>query len=268
MNRDWNNLPVADITRQQIHAALDGCMAEGKRVEANRRYSALRTYFGWLHSREYVSENPMLGVQKPFDGETPSDRYWKDQEIAALWNCADEFDDYNKTYLRLLILLGHRPMEIGSMRWGDLDLENAIWNLGSKHKAGWKSGRKAVTPLPEVAVEMLQKLPRVRDNPYVFPGRGDRDGNPNPQSRGTGQIAPIRTASGIADFDFKTARATVRTGLEQLDIPPHEIDACLNHGPTGSGRKFYGKYTYEKQQREAFDQWADHVLTCAETRAA
>jgi integrase len=261
---DWNDLPVASITRQQVHAALDACMASGKKVESNRRFAALSTFFKWLHSRDHIPENPMLGVQRPFDGERPSDRIWSDAELAVLWRCGDELDRHTRAYLRLLLLLGHRPGEVGGMRWDEIsnfDVDGAaIWTLPPhRHKGGHKSGRKAVTPLPQAACRILKSLPHVNNNPFVFPGRGTHGGELRPTTVGTKIQRRIQKASGIADFDFKTARPTVRTGLDELEIPPHVKDRCLNHAPSGVGEKHYSKYTYEREQREAFEAWAKHV---------
>jgi hypothetical protein len=116
VNPDWNDLPVANITRQQVHAALDACMAGGKKVESNRRFAALATFFKWLHNRDHILENPMIGVQRPFDGERPSDRVWNDAEVVKLWMSADELEAHAGAYLKLLILLGHRPGFMSHLR--------------------------------------------------------------------------------------------------------------------------------------------------------
>lgn len=264
VNKRWLGTPVSRITRQHIHDALDRCMAEEKPVEANRRYAALATYFRWLHSRGYISDNPMIGIERPFDGERPSDRVWNDEEVATLWDCADDLDHQDGAYLRLLLLLGHRPDEVGGMRWDEissLDAEGeALWTIPPhRHKAGHKSGRSAITPLPRQAVHILKTLPHLADNPFVFPGRGKRNGTPCSATIGSKKQAKIQSISGIADFNFKTARPTVRTGLDRLDVPPHVSERCLNHTPSSVGEKYYSKHTYEGEQREAFEAWAQHI---------
>lgn len=67
--------------------------------------------------------------------------------------------------IRLLILTGCRRNEIMGLAWDDLDFE-----AGEMRLADSKTGARVV-PLPPAAVEVLKDLPRVADNPWVFPGK-------------------------------------------------------------------------------------------------
>ena len=67
--------------------------------------------------------------------------------------------------IRLLVLTGCRRNEILGLAWDDLDFE-----AGEMRLADSKTGARIV-PLPPAAAEVLEALPRVSGNPWVFPGR-------------------------------------------------------------------------------------------------
>lgn len=248
-DRGWADLPVTEITRRDIHDALDARMAAGKPYAANRTYEALRTFYRWLYSRDRIPENLMDKVDQPFDGEKPSERAWSDDEIKALW--AAKLDGFWPSYLKLLILMGQRRNEITGMRWDELDLEEGVWSLPAERHKG-KRGHKF--PLPALAVRILKGIPRVKDSPYVFPGRlsGPMAASSKVQKR-------IQNTSGVSDFTTKVARHTFRTGLDKLRIPPHVKLECLGHARQGVGDIHYSHYDYLDEQREAFEAWAGHV---------
>jgi integrase len=70
--------------------------------------------------------------------------------------------------VRLLIFSGARLQEVLTMRWAEIDEARGIARLPDS-----KSGAKNVF-LPAPALEVLSKLPRFDNNPYVLPG--DRNG--------------------------------------------------------------------------------------------
>lgn len=66
--------------------------------------------------------------------------------------------------IRLLALTGCRENEVLSLRWDAVDLDRGYLRL-----ADTKTG-KSVRPIGESAAALLDALPRVEGNPFVFPG--------------------------------------------------------------------------------------------------
>ena len=91
-------------------------------------------------------------------------------------------------------------------------------------------------------------------SPFVFPGRVGA-----PMTVGSKGQGRIRNASGVSDFNYKTARHTFRTGLDKLKIAPHVKNECLGHARQGVGDIHYSHYDYLDEQREAFEAWASHI---------
>lgn len=65
-------------------------------------------------------------------------------------------------------MTGCRKSEILTLRWDDVDFERSCFTLRDS-----KTGRKTVS-LGAPVLELLSKLPRHENNPYVLPG--DKDG--------------------------------------------------------------------------------------------
>jgi len=66
--------------------------------------------------------------------------------------------------IRLLLFSGCRKSEILTLRWNEVDFETGSLNLADS-----KTGQKVVL-LGAPALELLASHPRLKDNPYVFPG--------------------------------------------------------------------------------------------------
>ena len=67
--------------------------------------------------------------------------------------------------IRLLVLTGCRRNEILGLRWDDLNIDTGEMRLPDS-----KTGARMV-PLTSSSADVLKGLPRIPDNPWVFPGR-------------------------------------------------------------------------------------------------
>jgi len=256
-NPDWHQRPVASITVRDIHDALDARMAEGKGYDSNRVYEVLCTFFKWLYQRDRVPVNPMAKIEQPFDGETPRERAWNDDELARIWGAADKLDANEAAYLRLMLLLGQRRGEVAGICWDEVDLDTATWTLPA---ARAKNKRAHEFPLSGRAVELLRSLHPIADNPFVFAGHGaKKTGAPRPRYFGSRMQGRVQQLSGVKDFTFHDARRTFRTGLDRLNIQPHIKLECLQHARQGVGDRHYSTYKYLVEQRIAFEAWSDHI---------
>jgi integrase len=263
-NQRWHKRPITSIKRGDIHDVLDKLVAEKKGYTANRVYEALHTFWKWLYQRDRVPENILAKIDRPFDNEEPRKRTWSDNELKLIWKASDRLDDDERIYLRLLLLLGQRHSEIAGMRWDELDLEAATWSLPADRAKG---KRVHTFPLPALALQLIESLPKGIGNPFVFPGsRGTREGKTCPKTVGTKLQRLVQQTSGVRDFTFHDARRTFRTGLDRLHILPHIKDECLNHARRSIGDRHYSTYDYLDEQRSAFETWSRFVTSLVEDR--
>ena len=68
--------------------------------------------------------NPVIATNDPSAGIPLRDRVLNDAEIRAIWNATGD-DDFGKI-VRLLLLTGCRRDEIGTLQWGEVDLDTGV----------------------------------------------------------------------------------------------------------------------------------------------
>ncbi len=112
--------------------------------------------------------NPCRFVRKY--KERKRERFLSDEEFRRLGEVLNEMEAtgsvsaYAAAAIRLLMLTGCRRNEIVTLRWEDVDLE-----AGELRLPDGKTGARLV-PLSPTAAEVLSRLPRRTDNPWVIPG--------------------------------------------------------------------------------------------------
>jgi integrase len=154
---------VADVrTRPRGRAVVTG----GKGVAA-RVTRLLGTILEFAVKRDVRADNPARGVRL-FKGEEKT-RFLTPSEFAGLGAALDHArtEGVNSAALaaiELLALTGCRKSEVLALRWEWVDIDRHCLRLPDS-----KTGAKVV-PLGDEAVELLQRLPRIEDNPHVFPG--------------------------------------------------------------------------------------------------
>jgi integrase len=249
---EWRERPIADIARRDVHHLLDCIMQDGYGYSANRTYAALKTFFRWCASRDLIAADPMLGVERPFDGERARERAWSDEEVVAIWRAADTIGGNAGAALKVLILTGQRRDEVFHMTWNEVEEGGSTWRLATARS---KAKREHVFPLSTLAQRVIEAQFHREDNcEYVFPTSRDR-----PMVNWTALKQRVQKLSGIEDFTFHGARHTFRTALDRFGFPPHVKDECLNHARRDVGGRHYSHYDYKTEQLEAFERWAGHV---------
>jgi integrase len=75
--------------------------------------------------------------------------------------------------LEFLILTATRTSEILQTQWNESDLGKTVWTVPAERM---KARREHRVPLTDAALSILAALPRIEDDPYLFPGA--RHGRP------------------------------------------------------------------------------------------
>ncbi|MDH5324368.1 MAG: site-specific integrase [Gammaproteobacteria bacterium] len=247
--KQWLKWPLPDVSENHVQDALDSLIDENKPYMANRTWQAFNVFFKWAKRRKKITSNPMADIEKPFDNEEPTKRPWNNGEIKKIWSSAESIGGMYGDFIKLLMIMGQRVMEVAAMDGDEVNFENATWILPRERS---KNKRDHTFPLPQLAIDILANRELEEDNQHFFPGPG-KLGHFIPGSKLKNLVA---TKSGVTDFTFKQARDTLRTELDKLKIPDHIKIACLNHTPQDVGSKSYSSYDYLAEQREAFDAWA------------
>ena len=216
--------PVADVRRADIKALfLD--KAETKPVAANRMLALIRVILNYAIDEELIEANPAARIKaRP---ETPRDRYLSEAEIRSFWNGLSETGTgpQIKRILKLLLVTGQRRAEVCGMRWAEIDMQKAIWELPADRT---KAGRAHRVPLSPLALDLIGEP---HGGEYVFANGGGQPFHPVSVSWA---MHRERDALGLAQrATVHDLRRTMATHLGDLGIDRLIIGKLLNHAEQG-----------------------------------
>ncbi len=253
----WRTRRLTAISRADVCALHTELGAQGHKVAANGMVRIVRSMFNraieWgLH----VGENPAAKI-KLFK-EVPRERFVTPTELPRLWKALQkEPNPYIRGAFFVGLLTGARRSEVLGMRWQDLDLEQAIWTIPDT-----KAGRSHYIPLPKPVVMELLKLPKLNNNPYVFPGRHGHDHLVTVGKN----WKRIRSEARLNDVRVHDLRRTLASWLVAAGASLPLIGKTLGHSQP-STTQIYARLQLDPV-REALEQNAARMLTYAKPEKA
>lgn len=288
LDRDWkpfHGSPVHEVDRREVAARLQVVAAEHGPIAANRARGTLSAFYAWAIGHGVADVNPVVGTVPP-GKESAGERTLSATEVRAVWEAAGD-DEFGRI-VKLLLLTGQRRGEVAGMSWGEMDLDRAMWSLPAERT---KNALPHDVPLSQQAVAILSAVPRrekevsTADGPRrelraLLFGRGDGpfSGWSKPRERLNGRIARKRAAArlgrplakneepsptdSLPRWTLHDLRRTVVTGMNELGIQPHIVEAVVNHvsGRAKAGvAGVYNRATYATEKRMALQAWADHL---------
>ena len=268
----WAEQPVAEIDGHDIHAVIDEARRIGipgleRRMEgaseprARKMFGVLSKMFAWLIRDRRVTANPCASVARP---EIPKarDRVLSNAEIARFWKATDATGEPFTALLKLLLLTGCRLNEVAGMKHGELRDDGAAWTIPGDRT---KNRRAHVVPLSALARDILDSVKRIERSPYVFSTTGH-----SPVSGWTKIKARLNAAMEPATpWVLHDLRRTAATGMAEIGIAPHIVEAVLNHvsGAKAGVAGTYNRAAYAPEKRAALERWGVHIEALVSNRA-
>ncbi|MGI9509639.1 MAG: site-specific integrase, partial [Geminicoccaceae bacterium] len=152
------------------------------------------------------------------------------------------------------LLTGQRREEVAGMCWKELDLERGLWSLTADRT---KNGQAHDVPLSDMALGILKGLRERGGRELIFgEGKGAFSGWSQAKMR-------LDRRSGVSGWRVHDFRRTVVTGMAELGVQPHIIEAAVNHlsGHRAGVAGIYYRATYATEKTNAMNRWAHHVGT-------
>src|SRR2546430_297434 len=256
--RPLHVLPLAQVDRRAVAAQITTLTTKTGMVTANRTRASLSALFSWAISQGLTESNPVIGTSR--SPERSRDRVLSPAELKAIWVATDDDSDYSAV-VRLLMLTGQRASEIAGLRWSEI-VDDTIVLPGERTK----NGRQHRIPISKPVRTILAARSRRPDRDLLFGSRPDR---PFTSWTICKAALDVRLDKAVAHWTHHDLRRSMSTHMaEKLNIPPHIIEAILNHvGGHKSGiHGVYNVAEYESQKRRALTKWADHLLAIVEGR--
>jgi integrase len=254
----WRDRPVGEIDGDDIHGIIDETREVGapglkRRAEGPREaracvmFAAVSGLFGWLIERRRVTQNPCTDVHRP-KALPARDRVLSNAEIVAFWRAADAERKEFSVLLKLLLLTGCRLNEVAGMRRAELH-DDGTWHLPG---ARTKNKKPYIVPLPPLARELIASIPVTGE--FVFSASGVVFGWSRLKNR-------LDAAMQIPPWRLHDLRRTCATGMAEIGIAPHIVEACLNHisGAKAGVAGTYNRAAYAAEKKAALERWAAHI---------
>lgn len=160
---------LGDLTRGDVASFHSGLKATPS--QANFALSALSALYTWAEDRQLIPANTHPCRRVTRFKHRNMERFLTADELHRLGKTLNEMDAdgtaprFAIAAIRLLVLTGARRSEIVELQWQYVDLPRRRLILPDS-----KTGQKTIF-LNEGAIALLTDLPRLKNNPHVFPGR-------------------------------------------------------------------------------------------------
>jgi integrase len=253
-----SGMGIAAVDRRAIAAQLSK-IATTAPVQANRTLTSVHAFFAWCIGEGLVENNPATGCNKAVESDA-RDRHLCNDEIRALWLALPD-GDYGDI-LKLLLLTGQRQREIADLIWNEIDFERGVIELPAERT---KNHRPHTVPMADTVKAILQARTHNPDRELVF-GVSCKGGF---SSWGKAK-ARLDAKLKLPAWRVHDLRRSAATGMAELGVQPHIIEAVLNHvsGHKAGVAGIYNRASYEAEKSRALQLWANHIEAIVSDRAA
>ncbi len=168
--------------------------------------------------------------------------------------------------LEFLALTASRSQEVRGAVWDEIDLDKALWIIPGTRM---KMDREHRIPLSGAAVALLQTLPRLQDNPLVFPAARGGQLSDMTLSATMKRMHQSGVAAGGAGFVDRTSkRPAVPHGLrstfrdwvaERTNYPGDMAEVALAHRISNAVEASYRLGDMVEKRRKMMGDWAGYL---------
>jgi integrase len=248
------SLPIDQVTPAHGHAVV-------KRIAKRAPQMAViaRQCFGGISRLAIVTQRAGIDLSyalrdtvkvKPTKHKKPL----RPHEIPKFFKKLDEYSGYptTKVAVRLMWFTLARPTEVLSVKWRDIDLENAIWTVPAEKM---KMSQPHAIPLPTQAVDMLRGLRSLTGRfDHVFPNRSKPKKHVTPSIL----VKAFEAMGYKGKFTPHAVRVTGRTILGEQGHPKDVLERQLAHIDAKHIRA-YDQGDRLETRREVMQGWADYI---------
>jgi integrase len=220
----WAERPFREIRRSDVAALLDHIQDRHGPQQADSCLGDIRSIANWFATRDDLYVAPFArGMRRTDARQRSRTRILTDHEIGEVWRAAEHNGVYG-AIVRFALLTAQRRQKIIELRWDSI--KDGTWHV---HRAEREKGAPEQLILPPLALKLLDELPRLAGNPYVFAGRnnGHFTGMPH------GALQFHKKLKGVAPFWLHDLRRTARSLMSRAGVAPHIAERVLGHAIKG-----------------------------------
>lgn len=239
--RFWDvRTKTADRTRRRIALVLDWCSVRGHRAPGAPNPARWRTH---------------LDQVLPAPGDVAQINHHRALPYARVPELMAKLTVHQGSAARALmfaILTCGRSNEVLGAKWGEFDLDNAIWTVPRERM---KNRQEHAVPLSASAVELLRWLPREGELVFISVRKGaPLSGAAMPQvleRLGYGEVAtPHGFRSSFRDW-----------GAERSNFPREVLEHALAHAIGDASERAYARSKLFGKRAALMQAWARHCMS-------
>ncbi|MGK8235138.1 tyrosine-type recombinase/integrase [Roseovarius sp. MS2] len=265
---------VQDITTQDILRVLKPLWME-KTATASRLRGRIEAVLSWATVAGHrKGDNPARWAGNLKELLPPPSKVANEGNHPALaledaprWFAALQArEGFGARALEFAALTATRSQEVRGALWDEIDLKAAVWIIPG---ARMKMGKEHRVPLSARAVNMLEALPRLKDNPFVFPAARGGQLSDMTLSATMKRMHEAEVAEGGTGFlDRTSKRPAVPHGLrstfrdwvgEKTAYPGDMAEVALAHKISNAVEASYRRGDMIEKRRRMMGDWADFV---------
>lgn len=153
--------------------------------------------------------------------------------------------------LEFTILTASRTGEVIGAKRPEIDREARMWTIPAERMKG---GREHRVPLSDRAMAILEELPVIKGNDYLFPGA--KEAKPLSNMAMLELVRGMRPDSGLTVHGF---RSTFRDwAAEQTAYPNEMVEMALAHAVSDKTEAAYRRGDMLERRRRLMKEWADY----------
>ncbi len=259
---DLAELPIKQITAQEVLAVLRKTESKGKYETARRMRSVIGQVFRYAIATARADNDPTFALR---DALTKSRTVhmaaltdWEEFTglVRAIWSF-DGGAPQTRAALKLMTLLYPRPGELRGAHWSEFDLTAASWEIPAERT---KMRRKHVKPLSVPARSILQELKNLSiSDEFVVPSSWVKD---KPISENTMNTALRRMGFTKEECTSHGFRASASSLLnESGKWSEGAIETELAHVGSDEVRRAYNRTRYWEERVSMAQWWAEKIMT-------
>lgn len=237
----WGSKPFHEIRRGVVTKLMDEIVDNHGPVQADRVLATLAKMFNWhrQYDEDYVS--PIIPEMKRSGSHVARarTRILSDDEIRKLWAACEGAGAFG-AFVKVALLTGQRRAKVGTMRWDDLD--GAIWTIAAEPREKVNPGK---LKLPKLTLAIIEAQPRIKDNPFVFAGRGKKAFNSFSDGK-----QDLQAKAPIAPWVIHDLRRTARSLMARAGVRSDIAERTLGHVIPGV-EGVYDRHAYLEEKGEA-----------------
>jgi integrase len=248
----WTDREFLGIRRSDVAALLDRVQDNHGARQADYCLNVVRSIMNWYATRHDDYTPPIVrGMRRQNQGAQARARILDDNEIRAIWKQAENNGTFG-AIVRLCLLTAQRRTKVSLMRWSDISIDGE-WTIPAEAREKDTAGSLV---LPESALAIVVKQPRLGSNPYVFAGRG------NGPYRGfsQGKTAFDRRVPDIKPWVLHDLRRTARSLMSRANVRPDVAERVLGHAIAGV-EGVYDRHSYRDEKTDALRRLAALIET-------